>query len=268
MNARDLAVNVLTAIVAGTLLYACWIIFFPPAEVSRWSLLPPIAICSGVLVALLAFARDRDKLKEEGEKHQSRILFERASLGFEAVVSMLSDQNNDRLTWIRAARTLQRAIDLGERIADKSYRLTYELEADKTRLDLYLALTEKDSEGSRVPLAPQFFYGVSDWKRYETLDEAAIAASHWTTGGLVTLDKNFPVSNLKPLSEKSIVAIYNFIEFPKDYKDPLDGFERWDDNWEDRWGADQGARRYIVHARLKTAHNGQLFDNKPADTGS
>ncbi|MEX0899798.1 MAG: hypothetical protein WD081_03810 [Gammaproteobacteria bacterium] len=234
----------------------------PLAELPRlaqWAYLPTIAISAGVLVALLSFERERRKHESENERMRSRIFLERAASAFEAVCRLLGNRNNDRMTWVRAARTLLRAVQLGKKIRDPDYKLAYELEADRARNDLYNSLTSADElTGVRSPLPPQFFYGIPDWWKYETLDEAAVKASSSINVYSMSIDKLPPQPHLKQLSPRSIVAIYDFLEYPNDYEDLLDSVDTWGDKWQDSHGVDQGARRYVAHADSTFAIDGKL----------
>ena len=64
---------------------------------------------------------------------RSLFFFEQAKLGLEEVYDMLKDQNNDRVTWIRAARDLLRARSLGKAITVKEYQEAYRLTEEKIR---------------------------------------------------------------------------------------------------------------------------------------
>ncbi|MGR3174083.1 MAG: hypothetical protein ACUZ8N_05735 [Candidatus Scalindua sp.] len=55
-------------------------------------------IASGVLtLSIIMFFRGRKEAK-------SRLFLEQVSKGFEEVIDLLSDQNNNRTVWVRAAR--------------------------------------------------------------------------------------------------------------------------------------------------------------------
>lgn len=220
-----------------------------------WSLVPAAGISAGVLIAILAFTRDRERIDREQTRHTSQVMLERASSAFYSAVSLLRDQNNERVLWIRAARYLRRGVDLGEEIVDPDYRRAYELEVEQTRHDLYDALTILNEEtGAREALPPQFFYGIDDWKSDKTLDEAAIEASDEVNVYSVTIDENPPEARLSPLAVRSVIAIYDFLRYPDNYDDPLDRVSDWPDNWDNAHGIDAGARRYVAHAKRRVHH--------------
>ena len=199
VKAQDFAIHMLTTVVVATLAYAIYSAFNPPGTSNQAAFLPVIAISSGVLIAILGFTRERSDRRQNAIRSQSQIFFERAALALESVVGLLKDQNNDRVTWLRAARTLRRVVKLRDQILDPDYLAAYDLEADKARADLYVALSQIDSDGNRTALDPRFFYGIPNWADYETLDEVAMASSRWVKGGQVTIDRNLPSNSTKPL---------------------------------------------------------------------
>jgi hypothetical protein len=260
-----LALAVLSVLVAA--LFGSYTLIFDPSNnlniSQRLSLLPSIVISAGVLVAILTFARERKKQALERQRHMSEVFLERVKDGFKTVIDLLSDQNNNRATWVRAARTLLKSVELKAQISSEEYKIAYELEEERARNDLYtiLSLVDKKS-GARVPLPPQFFYGIDDWRTCHSLDDAAIKASSSAVVYSMTIDEVPPQAFLKPLSPKSVIAIFDFVEYPKTYNDPLKSVGDWDDNWEASHGIDQGARRYVAHTKQKVAVGGKLHDNE------
>jgi len=227
----------------------------------RLKLLPVVAVSAGVLVAVLGFARERKRQEVERRRHVSEVLLERVKNGFDNVITLLSDQNNNRVTWVRAARTLLKTLNLKEKILSEEYKVAYNLEEERARNELYNVLTLVD-EGSeqRVPLPPQFFYGIDDWRACKSLDEAAIKASSHGIIYKASIDVVPLQPYLKPLSPKSVIAIFNFLQYPEHYDDPLEQVPVWEEDWEQSHGIDQGARRYVAHSRQKVAINGKLIE--------
>jgi hypothetical protein len=233
------------------------------ASQQRLQLLPPIAISSGVLIAVLAYVRERSKQREEVQRNVSSTLLDQTEKGFEEVLRLLRGKPNDRLIWVRAARALLKAESLGVDITSPEYRKAFLLLTERVRNDLYLELTEPDAKtGARTSLPPQFFYGIDAWKSGISLDDAAIKASQDVNVYSITIDAIPPESGLLPLSEKAVIAIFDFIEYPPDYEDPLRSVKEWDSNWQDSHGASAGARRYIAHRKNKYAFAGKLHERK------
>jgi len=75
----------------------------------------------------------------------------------------------------------------------------------------------------------------------------------------ISIDQITPQSNILPLAAKSVIAIYDFLEYPSDYDDPLKTVETWTDNWEDSHGVNEGAKRFVHHISNFTAIGGKLI---------
>lgn len=209
------------------------------------------------------FKNEKSRQEIEDTDKRSLFFFEQAKLGLEEVYDMLKDKNNDRVTWVRAARDLLRARSIGKAIAVKEYQEAYRLTEEKIRHKLYLALTIYDQKThNRNPLPPQFFYGVQNWNVVRPLDEVAKEVSQQVQVYGISIDQTVPQSNILPLSAKSVIAIYDFLEYPADYDDPLKTVENWSDNWEDSRGASEGAKRFVYHVSHNTAIGGKLFPLK------
>lgn len=217
-----------------------------------------------ISIAYDQFNNAKSRQDIEDSDKRSLFFFEQAKLGLEEVYDMLKDQNNDRVTWIRAARDLLRARSIGKSITVKEYQEAYRLTEEKIRHKLYLSLSIYDpTNHNRKPLPPQFFYSVQNWAVTRPLDDIAKEVSQKTNVYGISIDHLKPQSNIVPLSAKSVIAIYDFLEYPADYDDPLKTVEAWGDNWEDSYGINEGAKRFVHHVTHNTAINGKLFPLKP-----
>lgn len=209
------------------------------------------------------FNNEKSRQEIEDTDKRSLFFFEQAKLGLEEVYDMLKDQNNDRVTWVRAARDLLRARNLGKSIKVQEYQEAYRLTEEKIRHKLYLALSSYDPKThSRNPLPPQFFYGVQNWNVVRPLDEVAKEVSQKIEVYGVSIDQTTPQSSILPLAAKSVIAIYDFLEYPADYDDPLNTVESWSDDWDDSRGINEGAKRFVYHVTHNTAVGGKLFPVK------
>ena len=222
--------------------------------------LPYFVVTIAAFIALLTYLREKAKLKNEIEEKRSKIFLELAKEGLEGAYDMLKDQNNNRTTWVRASRDILHSLSLAKEIKTAQYLEAYRLFEEKIRHKLYLVLTTIDEKtGERQPLPPQFFYGVPDWKGNKTLDEVAKETSAQIKVGSMSIDRIFAEPHSSPLSENSVVAIYNFLEYPKDYDDPLKKVKVWDEGWEHSSGVFQGAKRFVSHITSYHAFNGKLY---------
>lgn len=213
-------------------------------------------------IALLTYLREKSKSKKEREENRSRIFLELVKDGLQGAYEMLSNQNNSRIIWVRAARDILHSENLAKEIKTPQYYEAYQLFKEKIRHKLYLILTIEDENGDRHALPPQFFYGLADWRNEISLDDAAKETSSKMKSGSVIIDKNMEEPSRTPLSRETVITIFNFLEFPKDYKDPLKKVQVWKDRWEDSFGVSQGAKRFVHHITHTHAINGKLIPIK------
>ena len=223
-------------------------------------LLTVVVASSGVLIAILAFSRDREKLVREQEETRSRIFLEQAKVGLDEVLELLKDQNNTRFIWIRAADVLLESTDLGKKIKNPEYANAYRIYENKIRNELYRRLTLGNGETQqRLPLPPQFFYGITNWNRSISLDEAAKEASAPAVVAQLSENAVVPIPTNTDLWPASVVAVFDFLEGGgTDRDNPLSRVEVWDNGWEDSYGPSQGARRYVCHRRQHCLFGGEV----------
>lgn len=222
--------------------------------------LPSFVVSIAVLTALLTYLREKAKLEKENIEKRSKVFLELARDGLEGAYEMLKDQDNNRTTWVRASRDLLHALNLAKEIKTSQYLEAYRLFEEKIRHKLYLALSVLDEKtGERQSLPPQFFYGVTGWKDDKTLDDVAKETSSKVEAGSVSIDYICKEPHSTPLSANSVVAIFDFLEYPTDYDDPLKKVKVWDDGWELSFGVCQGAKRFVSHITTHHAFNGKLF---------
>lgn len=211
-------------------------------------LMAPVVAATGVIIAVMAFARDRGKIERDRAEARSKIVYEQAKQGLESVYALLKDQNNERAVWLRAARLLSISLKLGNSIQSEEYRLAHELVEEDIRARLYEALTLKGSGKARDGLPPQFFFGEPQWKvmRNLPLSYLAVRTAPKSQVTAVTQEENVPHIALHNLQEASVKIIMDFLQFPSDYQDPLEGVN-WTqlDGWSATHGPAQGARRYL-----------------------
>jgi len=247
-------VIILIAIAIGTMATAIGNLFglIPECiiEQSKMITLPAIAISSGVLIASITYLRDKNSQASDRQRKSDEIYLNLAKDSFDEVYDLLKDKNNDRIIWVRAARLLLQTLALKNDIKTPDITKAYLLVEERLRTELYRALSVKaENHSNRQPLPPQFFYGIATWETEESLDEAAKIGSNKVEAHRVVIDKNLPEPELRPLSQKSVIAIYNFLKFPEDYDDPLPNVEDWEDDWQDSNGIEQGAKRFVAHKK-------------------
>lgn len=260
---------------AIALVAAIFLSFAPllvPGPVMPFEHLPSLVFSTAALIAIFTYKQTRGKADQENIRYRSELFFGQASKGLDEVLVLLSDLNNSRIIWIRAARSLLIAKKLAKKIELEQYKQEYDLYENRIRNDLYLALTiPGENPNQRKPLPSHFFFGLPDWeadsKAEKTLDEVAIKASYRIEAYRVTLDKMPPEPSLYPLAEKSVIAIFDFLKYPDDFEDPLDEVEEWKADWTAVFGEKMGAARYIHHRKTKGAVDGRLYDIEENEPG-
>jgi hypothetical protein len=233
---------------------------------SKMSTLPAIAISSGVLIASITYLRDKASQVTEGNRKSDEINLMLAKEGFDETYKLLKDLNNNRATWVRAARILYSSVDLKNEISLPQYKKAFSHAEERLRNQLYRVLqTEPDdpSLSDKVSLPARFFFGVDNWRDSDLLiDDAAISASSLIKAYSVEIDNVTPEPKSGGLSESSVVAIYNFMKYPENYADPLSKIELWSGHFRDGFGIEQGPRRYIYYKQNKFVHQGKVHDRK------
>ena len=120
---------VLTTILCGALLVALALNVAPFLEgnstwgqrfgVDSWSPdkpflhIPSLVLSTGSLLALMTFVRERKKMQVDRAWSRSEVVLREAKAGLDEVLGLLRNQNNDRVIWVRAARSLVEAQRLG-----------------------------------------------------------------------------------------------------------------------------------------------------------
>lgn len=235
----------------------------PPSHIDKLQVLTQLFIGSGVFFAGSAYYNSIKRQRIEDDKNQSKVLLGYASENFDRVIKLLRDKNNDRVTWIRAARILLDTSSLKRKITSPEYIKAYEIEEFVCRGELYNILCINGANGNYDPLPPSFFFGVKDWKTL-TIEEAAIAAAGDDVE-IIALSLSSPVPEPKflELEISSVKAIYDFLDYGKDFKDPLSKISpAWGNNWQKAYGHSQGAKMFSYFKRHYNVKNKKIVDAK------
>lgn len=191
--------------------------------------LSDLFVTIGVIVAVVVYLTNVVWRKNDKEEHSSEFHLNRALEGLQIFYDLLKDRNNERVTWIQAARVLLDNNRVSERITTDTHRVIYEQKKDHIRHKLYEVLHPKNpSSGEFEPLPPSFFYGGDQWERGVGIDDAARAS---TELGEARRSERYGLphtSKLSFLSGKSVVTIYEFLRYPENYEDRLDDVRLWD----------------------------------------
>lgn len=162
------------------------------------------ALPAGLLVALAGNLLTQGKNAADTAEKRSLFYLESAGKAYEQARSLLVGENNDRATWIEAARCLGHAQSLAGEITVDAHRRVLELNSLKYRSFFQDLLASKPAT---------FFYGVSE---ADSLDAAArgSTAGEERNGRITT-------STLKELDEASIRAVWEAAKWPENYQDPM-----------------------------------------------
>jgi len=213
----NILVILLIIVAVGTLITAIGNLFgYVPETLiasEKMLTLPAIAISAGVLVASMAYIRDKTSQAKDRQRKSDEIYLNLVRDSFDEVYNLLKDGNNDRVIWVRASRLLLQTLALKSIIKTPDLIKVFILAEERLRTELYRSLSVKSREfNNREPLPPQFFYGIENWETEASLDEAAKKGANKVTSHSVVIDKNIPEPRLGPLSKKSVITIYDFLK--------------------------------------------------------
>ncbi|MGB5595242.1 MAG: hypothetical protein WBM32_00205 [Crocosphaera sp.] len=154
------------------------------------------------------FLSEASKVADKQSQY-SKFFLEQSLSGIKYAVELLSDRNNDRGKWISAARTLQQSLEVSKKMTENEHKIILQIELDRYRHQLWQILNPNDEN-----ITAAFFYGAND----PNLDvhEAAKQSSLPKVG-----EPQGQLSSLHNLSEQSLFVVWNFMEFPENYADPL-----------------------------------------------
>mgnify|MGYP003626528643 CR=1 FL=1 len=226
-----------------------------------WTALSAVGTVSAFVTAAVVY---RKNIEAEHSKVLLGKVIEGFSLAYEALCSdKESVPNNDRVRWIRAARLLVEAQNLAEGpggITSARYLKAYELDKDRWRFKFYQLLG--DADPVYESLRPAFFYGVKKWASDNIdPDEAArLSSSKIEAYSMAAYEPWKKMNSLNSLSPQSIIPIYDFCQYPADYKDPLDLVKSWEiQNIRHETGNLSGPINYLRHQNDHVIFDGMCY---------
>lgn len=229
---------------------------------SSKDLIAPLVAATGVLIAVLAYSRDRGKIERDRDEARSRIFLDQAKQSFEQAHELLKGLTQERVKWVRAARLLSEGQKLGQAIPSPDYQRVYALAVEHYRHLFQETLIVSNGADERSALPPAFFYGLADWET-STLKLDQVAGITAPRIRLRVGDGMSPLPKAKGhgIDEQSVIVVYEFLRFPDSYKDPLDEVDSgvWK-HWSKKSGLAQGAYRYLEHRKRYIQIGGGLLD--------
>jgi hypothetical protein len=207
------------------------------------SVISSAVVPAGLLATLGGiFLTKADQATDTAEK-RSLFYLESCIAAYEEARKLLADGNNDRATWIAAARALKHAEKLSIEVKVDGHCRVLELHRLKYRGFFNGILRAR-------PAA--FFYGAHDVSTPLAEAAAASSASEERAGRTIT-------STVKALAETSLHAIWKAAQWPMDYQDPLAGdrFSQSDEGPLMIFAP--GLQEYLEHTRQYQSASGELW---------
>lgn len=214
-----------------------------------WETIAYIASALAVVIALLGFIWQIRINVAQRRYDQSAYRLTSSLHAFEEAEKLLKDGNNDRVTWVAAARALERGIRIAADITEQVHFDVFEVERDRYRRIF------GDFLGSDNPeIDGKFFYGAPNTMR--TIDEAAKYATARANGR----------PQIRNIPERILRIFWDFAQFPDDYEDPISHNEGFSD--EELAKSTNaiiypGLIEYLRHTKEYMSIGGQLRPRKP-----
>jgi len=215
-----------------------------------YQIIADIATAFILIVAVVTFIWQIISRKQEKKYTNSSFALKSALVSFEEAVKLLSDGNNDRLTWITAARILRRAENISTKVTEDIH-----LDVLEVQKDLYRRIFGEILGLNNLDKKAAFFYGSKNLNADD--DEAAKES----TRGVNTSCGERGV--LKNIPESVLWVLWEFAQFPTSYEDPIkEGFPNdiiENSSVRFMW---PGLHDYLAHTRKYKSVIGELLPNK------
>lgn len=173
-----------------------------------WQTVANVATALALLVAACAFIWQIVSHRQEKAYSKSNFALQSALESYNEAITLISDNNNDRVTWITAARIVERANQISTNVTEQIHIDVLEIQRERYRRRMADILGfDNPNKGA------WFFYGSTDSS--SGVDEAAKESTRsvhtdWGSKG-----------QLKYLSESSLATLYAIASYPSNYEDPL-----------------------------------------------
>jgi len=176
-------------------------------ESINWQIIANIATALALPVAAGAFVWQIWSHRQEKAYTKSHFALQSAIESYEEAIGLLSDDNNDRVTWVAAARIIERANQISTNVTEQVHTDVLEVQLERYRRQVATVLGHDDpTKGG------SFFYGADI---NEPIDTAAkIATQPILMPGISSGQMNY-------LAESSLATLYALASYPPDYDDPL-----------------------------------------------
>lgn len=212
---------------------------------SSWQTIANIATSTGVIVAVGALIWQIRSSVLEGRLRRSEFCLREVIAAFEEAHKLLHDGNNDRVTWIAAARIIEKGQQIEAGVTHPSHRDVMEIQKDRYRRAF------ADVLGFNNPdISAGFFYGAA--LERNDVDDAARASTARKDGR----------HRLASIPESVLFSIWRFAQYPDEYQDPLPKRRFAEEQVESgtmrvMW---PGLTEYLEHIRRFDSINGKLVE--------
>jgi len=193
------------------------------------------------------------QIKRQEQEHSEEVQERRSLFNLDAAIDateqarlLLTDSNNDRRTWIEAARLLGHAKVLGEGVSVDCHQRV--LEATRMKYRRFFSQLLEEKSGA-------YFYGVD---ASLNLGDAACAATSAVENRGISRGQH------RQLDEASIYKVWEAAQWPKEFNDPVGQKFSHDDL--DRLSFNkQGLREYLLHIKEYNSIRGLLTPKRKRD---
>jgi len=173
-----------------------------------WPTIANIATSFALLIAIGGLIWQIRINRRDRNFAESAFALKSALDSYERSIDLLADGNNDRVTWITAARIATRAESISKRITDPLHRDVFEVHLERYRQHAASLLGfDEPQQGA------WFFYGSDNPN-----DDVTVAAEKSSTPRDV---RGGSIAGIRQLAETSLATIYGLAEFGSNYEDPL-----------------------------------------------
>lgn len=184
--------------------------------------------------------------RQEKSYTKSHFALQSALESYDLAVVVLSDGNNDRVTWITAARIIERANQISKNVTEQVHIDVLEVQLERYRREMASILGFDDPEKGAW-----FFYGSKD-----ICADTDKAAKESTRPVNIA---NRSKGQLKYISEGSLATLYELASYPSDYDDPLEK-----ESFDGKMGIEMranfpGLYEYLAHRAEYKTINGNLI---------
>jgi hypothetical protein len=174
----------------------------------NWQTAANVATALALLVATGVFIWQIIYHRKEKAYTNSHFALQSALESYDQAVDVLADENNDRVTWITAARIVERANQISKNITEQVHKDVLEVQLERYRRQMADILGfDNPNKGA------WFFYGIKNFSA--DIDTAAKESTRPVKTAFGSKGQT------RYISESSLATLYTIAGYPTNYEDPL-----------------------------------------------